>query len=104
MNKHDHLSFNMESPLMVTLSLIGEINYDSIRVFWKFFMRCVKKTKIIRLDLRGVPYIDSAGIATLIRMKRYLDFRNGQLILCSLPLFIHRVFKAASMDQFFLIE
>ncbi|WMY96475.1 MAG: lipid asymmetry maintenance protein MlaB [Arsenophonus sp.] len=61
-----------------TLILKGILNRDTLIFFWKQKNELLKDINTINLSL--LSYIDSAGLAMLIRLKAKKEFKNKLLI------------------------
>ncbi len=55
------------------------------------------------IDLSGVPYMDSSGVATLIEAMRTAQESDGQLIICGLQDKVRSIFEIARLDMVFTI-
>ena len=55
------------------------------------------------LDLAGVDYMDSSGVGTMVEFKRYLERREGQLVLTGLRPRVRSLLEITRLDQFFTI-
>lgn len=51
------------------------------------------------LDFSGVPFIDSAGLGTIIGGTRRIRAANGSVVLCSARRSIHRLLHTVGMDR-----
>ena len=55
------------------------------------------------IDLSGVPYMDSSGVATLVEALQVARRTGGKLILCGLQDKVRSIFEIARLDAVFLI-
>ena len=55
------------------------------------------------VDLSGVTYIDSSGLAVLIKATQSVEEYGGQLTLAGMNEDVRSIFEMARLDQFFLI-
>jgi anti-sigma B factor antagonist len=55
------------------------------------------------VDLSGVTYIDSSGLAVLINATQTVEEYGGQLTLAGMNEDVRSIFEMARLDQFFLI-
>jgi anti-sigma B factor antagonist len=53
------------------------------------------------LDLSGVSYVDSIGVAELVRSQVIMSNQDGQLVLAELPTQISRLLQVTKLDQIF---
>ena len=58
----------------------------------------------LAIDLAGVKYIDSSGIATLVEGHRTADARKVEFKLQSLPESVLRVLQLSKLDSYFTIQ
>lgn len=65
----------------------------------------VQRTEPPRLiiDLSGVPYMDSSGVATLVEAMQVSRRQRGQLVLCCLQEKVRSIFEIARLDMVFPI-
>ncbi len=63
------------------------------------------KSKPARLiiDLGGVPYMDSSGVATLVEALQQQRRNQGRLILCGLQPKVRSIFEIARLNMVFTI-
>lgn len=62
-----------------------------------------KKPRIV-VDLTGVTFVDSSGLATLIEALQRVNDYQGKLVLCSLGAPVLAVFQLANLDSIFDIR
>ncbi len=53
----------------------------------------------IVIDMSDVTFIDSAGISSLLTLRRDLDERGGKLVLCDVPPRIQQVFEVVALER-----
>ncbi len=61
------------------------------------------KPERLIIDLHGVPYMDSSGLATLVEAMQITRRRGGRLILCQLQEKVRSIFEIARLDTVFTI-
>lgn len=61
-----------------------------------------KSAKLI-IDLGGVPYMDSSGVATLVEAMQIARRNNTKLLLCALQPKVRSIFEIARLDTVFTI-
>lgn len=61
-----------------------------------------KPAKLI-IDLGGVPYMDSSGVATLVEAMQIARRNNTKLLLCALQPKVRSIFEIARLDTVFTI-
>jgi anti-sigma B factor antagonist len=57
--------------------------------------------KKIVVDLTGVPYMDSSGLATLVEAMQASRRGSGQLVLCNLSDRVRSIFAIAKLETVF---
>jgi anti-sigma B factor antagonist len=55
------------------------------------------------IDLGGVPYMDSSGVATLVEAMQIARKNNTKLVLCALQDKVRSIFEIARLDTVFTI-
>ena len=55
------------------------------------------------IDLSGVPYMDSSGVATLVEALQVTRRNGTELILCALQERVRSIFEIARLDMVFTI-
>lgn len=82
--------------------LSGEININTSPDLRKVFDELItKKTTKVILDLGGVTYIDSSGLATLIEMLRRMKRFDGRLRLSNLSDKVRSLFEITKLTKLF---
>ncbi|MFI4871670.1 MAG: STAS domain-containing protein [Phycisphaerales bacterium JB061] len=56
------------------------------------------------IELSGVSYMDSSGVATLVEAMQISRKSNAKLVLCSMTERVHSIFEIARLDQVFTIK
>lgn len=62
-----------------------------------------KKPKRLIIDLAGVPYMDSSGVATLVEAMQNARRTGGKLILSAMQEKVRSIFEIARLDMVFTI-
>ncbi|HEC69046.1 MAG TPA: anti-sigma factor antagonist [Candidatus Omnitrophica bacterium] len=89
---------------VVVCYLKGEINIDTVPKLKETFEIILKnKFRKVLLSFKGVEYIDSLGIATLIDFSKRLLKREGILFLCELSSNLRSIFGITKVDKVFKI-
>jgi anti-sigma B factor antagonist len=63
-----------------------------------------KKVPRIVIDLAGVTFVDSSGLATFIEALQKMKAFEGKLFLCNLSKTVLGVFQLANLDHIFQIK
>lgn len=86
------------------LSLSGELDYHSSpELREKLTELTSKQAPKILVDLSGVDYMDSSGIATFVEAFQKTKRYQGRLILAALTPTVRGVFEIAKLDSIFEI-
>ena len=62
-----------------------------------------QKRPLIVVDLAGVSFVDSSGLATLIEALQGTSKYDGKIVLCALVAAVLGVFQLANLDNIFTI-
>lgn len=86
------------------LELSGELDYHSSpELREKLTELTVKQSAKILVNLGGVDYMDSSGIATFVEAFQKAKRYQGRLILAALTPTVRGVFEIAKLDSIFEI-
>jgi len=100
------ISTNLEGALLM-VSLEGEVDMSSSGKVWDIispFLEGKKpKAKAAVVDLSKVTYMDSSGIATLVRAWQTTKKNGGKLRLAALSAPVQDVFELAHVNTIFEI-
>jgi len=84
------------------LKIVGDVDlYSSPQVRKKILALMKKKTENLLVDLDGVSYMDSSGVATLVEALQLMKKRRGKLKLFNLRPAIRDVFELSRLDKVF---
>jgi len=88
------------------LKFSGELDHhgakDAIRELEEAVDAALPKKLV--LDYSGVTFMDSSGIALLLRAQRRMQNLGGIVLVCHVPRQAKRVLDAAGIDRFIKIE
>lgn len=89
------------TPPDLTLSIQGDIDHHSARALMLAIDGEVarKMPKNLILDLKGVTFMDSSGIALLLRARRQCLELGAALTVSAVPAQAKKVFAAAGLDK-----
>ncbi len=86
------------------IALSGEIDmYSSPDLREKLLVLVKKKPAVLYLDLRGVEYIDSSGIATFVEGLKCMKVFGGHIRFFNIPQGIMEIFRFSKLDRVFEI-
>ncbi len=60
-----------------------------------------KQPKRLIMELSGVPYMDSSGIATIVEALQHQRRKGNRLVLCCLQDKVFSMFQIANLDTLF---
>ena len=87
------------------LPLEGEIDlHVSPRLARSLARMIAKCPEHVVVDLSGVTFIDSSGLAVLINAMQDIKEYGGKLTLAGINTNVRSIFETARLDQFFLID
>ncbi len=86
------------------MTLVGEIDLESSPKIRSILLDRVKKTQKLFIDMAGVEFIDSSGIATLVEAFQLAKTQGGYIAFVCLSPSVVRVFTLARLDKVFSIH
>ncbi len=97
---------NIETKEMggaIVVSLEGEVDLEHSPQARKALLDAVSENKKVVVDLSGVSYIDSSGIASLVEAFQTARKSGGEMILAMVSESALRVLQLARLDKVFTI-
>ncbi len=92
-----------EEPGAVIVALEGDVDLQSSPDARKVLLECVGRKKPVLVDLSGVGYIDSSGVASLVESLQTARKAGSNLILVAVSEGALRVLQLARLDKVFTI-
>lgn len=88
------------------LELKGEIDHHGARGALQKLNRAVDAALPLKLvlDLSGVTFMDSSGIALILRAQQRMQLLDGSLLVCNVPSQAKRVLDAAGINRLVTIR
>ncbi len=86
----------------LTISLSGELDHHAARGLMESMDRCMEQnlpSKTI-LDLEGLSFMDSSGIAVVLRAKRRMEALGGNLVVVNIPRQAAKVLETAGLGRY----
>ncbi len=85
----------------LTVTLQGDIDHHSARSMMLSLDRevCARTPATLTVDMGEVSFMDSSGIAVLLRCLRRMEETGGQMRVRSVPPQAQKVFSAAGLDR-----
>ena len=88
----------------ILVSIHGEIDFSrSPDLRSELLILLGKKPGRMVLDLSGVPYMDSSGVATLVEALQIQRKASSKLVLCGLQPKVRGIFEIARLNLVFTI-
>ena len=87
----------------VIVALKGDVDLQSSPDARKVLLECVGRKKPVLVDLSGVGYIDSSGVASLVESLQTARKSGNNLILVAVSEGALRVLQLARLDKVFTI-
>ncbi len=87
----------------VIVALEGDVDLQSSPDARKVLLECVDRKKPVLVDLSGVGYIDSSGVASLVEILQTARKSGTNLILVAVSEGALRVLQLARLDKVFTI-
>ncbi len=87
----------------VIVALEGDVDLQSSPDARKVLLECVARKKPVLVDLSGVGYIDSSGVASLVESLQTARKAGSNLILVAVSEGALRVLQLARLDKVFTI-
>lgn len=93
-----------ERDNVVTVSITGEISSLTAKEFDSAFQEYnIAECKVLALDLKKLPYLDSFGISRLVKLSQLMKEKNVEFILINLNDHIRQIFHMGTFDRLFNI-
>ncbi len=88
--------------LQLTISLSGELDHHAARELMESIDRCMEQNLPAKtlLDLGGLTFMDSSGIAVVLRAKRRMEALAGSLLVVNIPRQASRVLETAGLGRY----
>ena len=86
----------------LTIQLIGELDHHAAKGLMDSIDRCIEQnlpSKTI-LDLEGLTFMDSSGIAVVLRCKRRMEALRGNLVVVNIPRQAAKVLETAGLGRY----
>ena len=95
---------NASSREPEVVALEGEIDlHESPQVTQRLNPLIAKKLPRIYLDLSGVSYVDSSGLAAFVDAMQRIQAYGGEFALVAMRDSVHKIFEISRLDQVFKI-
>ena len=86
----------------LTITLTGELYNHAAKGLMEAIDRCMEQNLPVKtlLDLGGLTFMDSSGIAVVLRAKRRMEALAGALVVVNIPRQAARVLETAGLDRY----
>lgn len=83
------------------LELSGELDHHAARKAMEDLELAIDAALPLKLvlDMGGVTFMDSSGIALILRAQRRMQAMGGSLLVCHVPEQVRRVLEAAGISR-----
>ncbi len=88
----------------IVIALEGDIDLENAGDVRKALLANLKQKKDLLIDMAGVSYIDSSGIASLVEGLQVARKQKNELALVSVSQRARRVLELARLDKVFTIH
>ena len=95
------MTYRAENRIL-TIQLTGELDHHAARGMLERMDRCIEQnlpTKTV-LDLGGLTFMDSSGIAVVMRCRRRMEALQGELTVINIPRQAARVLETAGLARY----
>ena len=85
----------------LTITLTGELDHHAAKSLMDSIDRCIEQNLPAKtlLDLAGLTFMDSSGIAVVLRAKRRMEALAGTLVVVNIPRQASRVLETAGLGR-----
>jgi anti-sigma B factor antagonist len=93
------------TPQALTIQLKENVTYRNATMVADGFLSYLRKgVKMLRAEMSRVDFIDSAGVAALMKVARSFSEEGGELVLLEPSVNLQRILKIAKLDRVLRIE
>lgn len=91
----------MSAQRELTASLTGELDHHGAKQVMEELDRRMERElpRRLTIDMGGVTFMDSSGIAVLLRAHRRMAQLQGSMTVTNVPVQARRVFQAAGLHR-----
>lgn len=82
----------------------ASFNFSAQREFRDSYVNHEHDGVTVKINLSKTAYMDSAALGLLIQLRKYIDSRNGKVILMKPKEEVVKVLKMAQFDRLFKFE
>ncbi len=93
-----------EEGASFVVSFVGDVDLEHSPKAREVLLTTVNRGRKVLVDLSGVDYIDSSGVASLVEAFKLAKTRSQELALTSVSASAMRVLQLARLDKVFTIH
>ena len=88
------------------LEICGELDHHGVKNALREMELAIDAALPVRLilDMKGVSFMDSSGIAFILRAQQRMQLMDGSLLVCHVPAQAKRVLDAAGISRLVTIK
>jgi anti-anti-sigma factor len=86
------------------LGVSGEIDMASADEFRDRLLECLQRSESVEVDLGGVTFIDSSGLAALVRLRTEAEILGKDVALVSVSAATARLLELTGLQALFDVE
>jgi len=88
------------------LEISGELDHHGVKNALREMELAIDASLPVRLilDMQGVSFMDSSGIAFILRAQQRMQMMDGSLLVCHVPAQAKRVLDAAGISRLVTIK
>jgi anti-anti-sigma factor len=91
-------------PGSAVVGVTGEIDLSSVGALNACLRKCIDEgCTDITLDMSGITFMDSSGIASLLKTKQHLDEASGNLTLSNPSQSVRKLLDLTALSSIFAI-
>ena len=86
----------------LTVAQKGDLDHHAARGLMEKIVSLVEQNLPVKmvLDLGGLTFMDSSGIAVILRAKRCMEAMNGNLVVVNIPKQAAKVLETAGLGRY----
>lgn len=86
----------------LTIGLSGELDHHAAKALMESIDRCIEQNLPSKtlLDLGELSFMDSSGIAVVLRAKRRMEALQGNLVVVNIPRQAAKVLETAGLGRY----
>ncbi|VAW43841.1 hypothetical protein MNBD_GAMMA02-39 [hydrothermal vent metagenome] len=93
-----------KSDVLTTIFVSGEVDLSNSAEVRKTILGALKTTPAVKIDLSGVEYIDSSGIAAMVEGLQFANSKGRTFSLTNPSNQVRSILELARLDQVFDID